>query len=249
MKGIITLICGCLLVTSTGCSYHKAVKAPDGSQVATTMKKTVKKTYELDYLLYLPDNYSESSEPFPLMLLLHGSNQRGDDINLVKKAGPPKLVEQGQDFPFIIVSPQCPEGKGWATPYMLDELNCLLDDIIEHYSVDTSRIYLTGFSMGGFGTFGYALFYPERFAAIAPICGGGLTELALYIKDIPTWVFHGEKDEVVPITMSRNMVEALKKVDGNVKFTVYPDAGHDSWTETYNNPELYEWFLKQRRKF
>ena len=102
--------------------------------------------------------------------------------------------------------------------------------------------------MGGYGTWALALKYPHRFAAIAPICGAGNPVLARTIKHLPIWVFHGAKDKVVPIKHSQDMVDALKEVGGNVKFTIYPEAGHDSWTETYNNPELYEWFLKQSRK-
>ncbi len=246
MKGIIALLCGYLLFTSIGCSVHKAARTPAGSQVAQSMKKTVKKTYELHYLLYLPDNYNESTEQLPLMLFLHGGGERGDDLDKVKVHGPPMLVGQGKDFPFIIVSPQCPEGRWW--PIMLDELNYLLDEIIANCRVDTSRIYLTGLSMGGSGTWAFSVNNPERFAAIAPVCGGGLPLLAFRVKDIPTWVFHGEKDKTVPITRSQDMVAALKKVGGDVRFTVYPEAGHDSWTETYNNPELYVWFLQHRRK-
>jgi hypothetical protein len=109
-------------------------------------------------------------------------------------------------------------------------------------------MYLTGLSMGGFGTWEYAVNYPDRFAAIAPICGGGNPERAWAIRNLPIWVFHGAKDQAVPIKQSEDMVNALKKVGNDVKFTVYPEAGHDSWTETYNNPALYEWFLKHKRK-
>jgi predicted peptidase len=141
------------------------------------------------------------------------------------------------------LSPQCPEDQWWAVP----DLDILLNDISENYNVDTNRIYVTGLSMGGFGTWNLAIKYPDRFAAIAPVCGGSNPFLAKNLKDTPAWVFHGAKDKVVPLHRSQEMVDALEKAGGNVKFTVYPDATHDSWTETYNNPELYEWFLKQKR--
>ncbi|MGB9597984.1 MAG: prolyl oligopeptidase family serine peptidase, partial [Candidatus Poribacteria bacterium] len=126
-------------------------------------------------------------------------------------------------------------------------LNALLNDIIRKYSVDKNRIYLTGLSMGGFATWSFAIAHPERFAAIVPICGGGDPEKVSAIKDIPVWVFHGAKDNVVKLEQSERMVNALKQVGGNVKFTVYPDAEHDSWTATYDNPELYEWLLQQSK--
>ena len=124
-----------------------------------------------------------------------------------------------------------------------------MNDVITSYAVDTERLYLTGLSMGGFGTWHLGAVHPERFATLAPICGGGawfagFPEKARVLKDVPIWVFHGAKDEVVPLQESEKVVDVLKACGGNVRFTVYPDADHDSWTETYNNPELYEWFLQ-----
>jgi hypothetical protein len=113
--------------------------------------------------------------------------------------------------------------------------------------VDADRIYLTGLSMGGFGTWNLAMTWPGRFAAIAPICGGGNPRNAWSIRHIPTWVFHGAKDPVVPLSMSEDMVSALRQYNGQVTFTVYPEARHDSWTESYDNPELYSWFLEHTR--
>ena len=202
---------------------------------------------QLDYLLFLPKGHQETSvEKWPLILFLHGAGERGDDLELVKKHGIPKIVEKNPDFPFIAVSPQCPEGSWWTSE--LRVLNALLDEIIEKYAVDTKRIYLTGLSMGGFGTWSFATMQSERFAAIAPICGGGEPRWAARsLKDVPAWVFHGAKDTVVPPKRSEEMVEALKAQGGDVQFILYPDAGHDSWTATYDNPELYEWFLKHSR--
>ncbi len=199
---------------------------------------------KLNYLLYLPKGYDEGqNKKWPLVLFLHGAGESGDNLQKVKAHGPPALVAKGQDFPFILVSPQSP-GRGWNP----DTLNALLDDVVEHYQVDPDRIYLTGLSMGGYGTWTLAAAHPDRFAAIAPICGGGNPKDAFKLKDIPTWVFHGGKDNVVPLGRSTEMVEALEAADAReVKFTVYPDAGHDSWTETYNNPEFFEWLLSHKR--
>ena len=196
----------------------------------------------MQYLLYLPDGYNqESSEYWPLIFFLHGAGERGDDLELVKKHGPPKLVEE-KDYPFIIVSPQCPFSHRWD----VEVLKQLLDEVTDEYNVDRNRIYLTGLSMGGFGTWELAFAFPECFAAIAPICGGGDPSKANMIKHIPVWVFHGSKDPVVSVTKSEEMVKALREIGGNVKFTIYPEATHDSWTETYNNSNLYEWFLNQK---
>jgi predicted peptidase len=123
----------------------------------------------------------------------------------------------------------------------------LVDDVAARYKVDKKRIYLTGLSMGGYGTWALAAAYPERFAAIAPICGGGSRIMSLRLKDMPIWVFHGAKDKVVSIEESEEMVKAIRNRGGNVKFTIYPDAGHDSWTESYNNQELYDWFLEHSK--
>jgi len=124
----------------------------------------------------------------------------------------------------------------------------LLKDVSKKYRIDENRIYVTGLSMGGYGTWDLAIKYPNRFAAIAPVCGGGDPTKASVLKDLPIWVFHGAKDEVVTLDKSQVMVDAIEKTGGSVKFTIYPEANHDSWTETYNNPELYEWFLAQSRE-
>ena len=166
---------------------------------------------------------------------------------MVAKNGPPKLVKAGKQFPFVIVSPQCPPQDGWSSPVQTAALNALLDDVMARYRVDKDRIYITGLSMGGFGTWRLALEYPTKFAAIAPVCGGGDPTKARLLKNLPVWVFHGAKDPTVPISNSSDMVNALKKCGNEAKFTVYPEAKHDAWTETYNNPELYEWFLQHKR--
>ncbi|HWH69700.1 MAG TPA: prolyl oligopeptidase family serine peptidase [Candidatus Sulfotelmatobacter sp.] len=199
-------------------------------------------TAKLDYLLFLPQGYEQSRQKWPLMLFLHGSGESGSDLAKVKAHGPPKVVESKPDFPFILVSPQS-SGRGWNP----DTLNALLDDIIRKYRVDKDRVYLTGLSMGGYGTWTLAAAHPEKFAAVAPICGGGTPADASKLAKLPIWVFHGAKDPTVPIARSKEMVEALEAVGAKVKFTVYPEAGHDSWTETYNNPEFYTWLLAQKR--
>lgn len=207
------------------------------------LEKEITVTVKLDYLVYLPDEYAKSDKKWPLILFLHGSGESGSNLSLVKKHGPPKIVENKPDFPFIVVSPQSPRRGGWNR----DALKALLDEVLANYHVDRDRVYLTGLSMGGYGTWLLAATYPHYFAAIAPICGGGDPDDASKIKDLPIWVFHGAKDEAVPLRRSEEMVAAVKKLGADVKFTVYPEAGHDSWTETYDNPELYRWFLSHKR--
>ncbi len=208
-----------------------------------SLDKKLTKHVRLNYLLFLPKDYSTTKKHYPVILFLHGAGERGNDIELVKKHGPPKIVETKKDFPFIVVSPQSP-GFGWDVL----ALNALLDEVQEKYRVDSDRVYLTGLSMGGYGTWALAAHAPHRFAAIVPICGGGTRVMAYKVSHIPTWVFHGAKDGAVPLSESEHMVKAMRRRGGSPKFTVYPDAQHDSWTETYNNPKLYEWLLQQRRK-
>ena len=199
-------------------------------------------TVSMDYLLYLPEDYAKE-DSWPLLLFLHGSGERGDDLDLVTIHGPPKLIKEGKKFPFIVVSPQCPTDHRWQAV----TLSALLDEIDKNYKVDEDRIYVTGLSMGGFGTWSLAAYTPHRFAAIMPICGGGETVWTKQFPHLPVWVFHGAMDKAVPLRRSEELVASLKKRGGNPKFTIYPDAEHDSWTETYANPKVYEWLLQQKR--
>lgn len=227
-------------------SVGAASEPTDNGQVAELRQKPREmerdRKVSISYLLYLPKDY-EQQDSWPLLLFLHGAGERGDDLDLVKKHGPPMLIERGQQFPFIVVSPQCPANRWWE-PF---ELATLMDEIVEKHRVDEDRIYVTGLSMGGFGTWSLAAYQPDRFAALVPICGGGEPIMARLLRPIPTWVFHGAKDAVVPLERSRAMVDAMQAAGGDVKFTIYPEAGHDSWTESYANPELHEWLLQQKR--
>ncbi len=194
-------------------------------------------------LVSLPDGYDADSErEWPLMIFLHGAGERGDDLSLVGIHGPLKERREGRDLPFVIVAPQVPAGGRWT----VGRVAAALDDAIARYRIDEDRVYLTGLSMGGFGTWEAIQRMPERFAAAVPICGGGLPLGIDAAASVPVWNFHGAMDPVVPIEMSVGMVRALRNAGGDVRFTVYPDAGHDSWTETYANPEVYAWLLSHR---
>lgn len=240
------LVLSVIFVLGFGVKMDNEVLA---GQSEKRLAKKIEKKVEGKYLLYLPAGYEKGSEKkWPMMMFLHGAGERGSDLGLVKLHGPAKMVESGKEFPFILVSPQCPTGKWWSESGQLLFLGALLDEIAAEYDVDESRVYLTGLSMGGFGTWALAMERPGMFAAIAPICGGGMKFLAYRLKDVPTWVFHGEDDNVVPLSYSQGMVDALKLAGGDVRFTVYPKVGHDSWRKAYADEELYKWFLSHRRK-
>jgi len=224
-----------------------------GQQVAQQYKGTLSLPVSYDYLAYVPPQ--EEGGPLkkhPMILFLHGMGERGTNVWKVAVHGPPKLVMEGKKLPFIVISPQCPLGAFWNAESVIG----LLDHVSAKYPVDKDRIYITGLSMGGFGTWDLISLYPERFAAAAPICGGGsLVAVAAAdeqkkqsMQRLPIWAFHGAKDNVVLLNESEKMVNMIKRAGGKTKLTVYPDAQHDSWSETYKNQELYDWFLSHTRK-
>lgn len=207
--------------------------------------ETISISADYDYLLFTPSNTElQEGGNLPLIVFLHGAGERGDSIDLVKVHGPPKLAEQDKDFPFMVLSPQCSSGGWWEA----NKVDMLIDEVVRNHKVDKNRIYLTGLSMGGYGSWDLAQYNPGRFAAVAPICGGSRMNAfrASKMKAIPTWTFHGAMDSVVPLDGTTRIVRALKDIGADVQYTIYPMAGHDSWTETYANPELYSWFLSHR---
>lgn len=219
------------------------------SQTAQYLERQIVKNIAFHYWLHLPIA-AQLGTPCPLILFLHGAGERGDNLEQVKVHGIPKVVEQQPDFPFITIAPQCPLDSSW--PFELDALQALLDDALTNLPVDPARCYLTGLSMGGYGTWALAAQCPERWAAIAPICGGGswlngFPQRVVRLVNLPVWAFHGARDPIVPLAESQRLVDALTANGGDAKLTIYPEAGHDSWSETYANPELYGWFLTHHR--
>lgn len=206
---------------------------------------TIKLGYK--YLLTLPDGYeANAGKEWPLLVFLHGAGERGDDLELLKKHGPPKLITAGKKFEAIVVCPQVPTGEFW-NPH---GVKALVDKMKKEYRVDDARVYLTGISMGGFGTFDTVTAYPDVFAAAVPICGGAGINVVKFgpLKDMPVWIFHGGSDPTVPVQFSEMAMSWFKREKApNVKITVYPEAKHDSWTQTYDNPEVWKWVFEQKR--
>jgi predicted peptidase len=242
-----------LMLGLTACAVWSQDAMPKINQTTNSFKRKISQKVASNYLLFLPKDYkAKSTNRWPLIIFLHGAGERGTNASKVAVHGPPKIVKEMADFPFIVISPQCPSGQTWSN----DVLLALLDEVTKKLAVDKSRIYLTGLSMGGFGTWSLGLTHPDRFAAIAPICGGGNSidillpdpKMTKALKSLPVWAFHGAKDDTVKSSESERMVEALKKIGNDAKLTVYPEAGHDSWTQTYNNAELYDWFLRHKKK-
>lgn len=219
-----------------------------------------------DHLVSLPPGYKvQSGQAWPLLLFLHGAAERGQDVWGITRQGLPRLLAFGDDLApaerpvaqhvretCIVVAPQCSHYEVWNE----DQLLALLDAVVNGYEVDQRRVYLTGLSLGGFGTWAVGLRHPDRFAAIAPVCGGGRIADVLLATDrygdalhsLGVWAFHGAKDRVVPLEESERMIRALQTARvTDLKLTVYPDAEHDSWTPTYANPELYAWLLRHAR--
>jgi len=197
-----------------------------------------------NYLQYLPDGYEQdTTKLWPLVIFLHGAGETGNDIEIVKRLGLPLLVEVGVKFPFIVISPQS-KTPGWKSDEVRD---LLLNELFVKLRVDPDRVYLTGLSMGGYGTWNTAMNYPELFAAIIPICGGGYEGGASRLRNMPIWCFHGDMDDQVPFKNSEVMVNALKDINPQLKFTVYHGVGHDCWTRTYSNDSIYNWLLEHKR--
>ncbi|MDT7856536.1 prolyl oligopeptidase family serine peptidase [Rubrivirga sp. S365] len=230
-----------LALLATGARAQTEALAYDGGWTERTAGEA---------LVSLPDGYDADPEArWPLLLFLHGAGERGDSLALVGVHGPLKERRAGRDLPlasptsrFVVVAPQVPEGQRWTTGRVV----AALDDALARYRVDADRVYLTGLSMGGYGTWEAIEKVPERFAAAVPVCGGGNRLGIGAARDVPVWAFHGAMDTVVPVGASVEMVRALREAGGAVRFTVYPDAGHDAWTETYANPAVYEWLLQHR---
>ncbi|MCH8047758.1 MAG: prolyl oligopeptidase family serine peptidase [Planctomycetes bacterium] len=238
---------GIALATSA-LSSPAAEKPTAGRQVEQALAVKDQDKPAARYLLFLPKQYdAQADKAWPLILFLHGRGESYGPLSLVKKWGPPRLVEKNADFPYIVVSPQCPGKQRWSQPRQQQILVDLLDDIEKRYRVNKDRVYLTGLSLGGYGSWTLAAAHPERFAAVVPICGGGDPKDAERLKTLPIWVFHGDKDGAVPFSRSQQMVDAIRKAGGTrVRFTTLENYGHNCWSAAYASPNLYAWLDQQK---
>jgi predicted peptidase len=206
----------------------------------------ITQSVQLDYLLYLPTGYEDDpGKHWPLILYLHGAGAQGNDLELIKANGIPYNLENGHALPFIVACPQCPKNSHWTLH--IEALNALLSEVAARYRVDESRIYLTGISLGGAGSWMLAGAHPERFAAVAPVAGRIVPLPLQRFKNLPVWAFHGEEDDAIPVSEAQRTIDALTAMGCNVQLTVFPGVGHDCWRQTYDNPTLYDWFLKHNR--
>jgi predicted peptidase len=195
------------------------------------------------YQLFIPRGATFRRGPgWPLMIFLHGSGERGDDIAKVKVHGPPKVAERDPNFPFILISPLLPAEQDWD----IAKLNVILGKALETLPVDPSRVYLTGLSRGGHATWKWAAAEPQKFAAVAPVAGRGDPATACVLKAKPVWAFHGDRDDVVIPEGSFAMVRAIRACGGSPRLTIYPDVGHNAWDPAYEDPALYLWLLSHR---
>lgn len=211
---------------------------PDQQQVSASETDAVYGFYE-----YLPESYNEESKNFPLVIYLHGRGERGNggsDLKEIKKNGPHKMIEEGAEFPAVILSPQ---SKSW---WNIDSLDLFVEWAFENYRIDTTRFYLTGISMGGGGTWLYAKEFPEKLAAIVPICGDAKATGAENLVDIPVWAFHNKGDHIVEVELTYSWINSIKEAGGDPLVTIYEQSGHDAWTETYNNESMWEWMFGQK---
>jgi predicted peptidase len=238
-----TSLCSLVLLGSLTALGARAADSPTGflNKVFTADKSNAK------YVLFIPHNY-EGDKEYPLILFLHGAGERGTDGEKQVKQGIGNAIKfKGKEktFPFIVILPQAV--KGWqAEGDDAKRALAILDEVQKTYKVDSRRIYLTGLSMGGFGTWSLAAAHPNKWAAIAPICGGGNPKSAEKIKNIPCWCFHGGSDPTVKAQRSREMIQALKEAGGDPRYSEFPYVGHNSWDPAYATQELYGWFLSHR---
>ncbi|GAB2567630.1 carboxylesterase family protein [Gracilibacillus alcaliphilus] len=228
-------------------------------------KKYVQADHELPYLFHAPKQAGHETAGWPLVLFLHGAGERGTDLTKVTDHGfAMKMTEPDyQEAPFIFVAPQCAEDSYWTEELQI--VSDLLEEIMVSYPVDERRIYLTGLSMGAIGSWHLALKYPNRFAAMVPVCGSitlpahrleefpqilakdDIWKQLHVLKDLPIWAFHGEADDVVPVDETAEIIDFLKQFNDHVQLTIYPEVGHDSWVPAFEDPRLYAWLFKQGR--
>ena len=201
--------------------------------------------FNFNYVMYLPEDFDETKK-YPLVFFLHGAGERGDDLDIACRFGYMKHVrESGREYPFIFVAPQCPRDKYWGC--YTESLLAFLDYLTSRLPIDEDRIYLTGLSMGGTGTWMLAMAAPDRFAAIAPVCGSGICWYGVILKNMPVMIYHGDCDEIVPIHESVTMLKSIHKHSGNAQLRICYGVGHNAWDIAYEGDELMNWLFQHTR--
>jgi len=227
------------------------LKAEDKAERGFLNKVFKGKDGDSKYVIFVPHGYNADKD-YPLILFLHGAGERGSDGEAPVRQGIGNAIKfKGGEkrFPFFVIFPQCRSKGTWkAGGPDADRALAILDEVQKSYKIDSKRVYLTGLSLGGMGTWSIAAAQPDRWAAIVPICGGGDPATADKIKDIPCWCFLGSNDNPKLASSTRGMVEAVKKAGGNPRYTEFPYVGHNSWDPAYATSELYPWLLAQKRK-
>ena len=239
---------------------------------ATAETGLVARTVEMNansyrYQVFVPAQWTPDEE-WPVIFFLHGAGERGDDGVRQLEEGLPEILRETSDFPAVVVMPQCRRRTWWGDPAMEAQAFAALEAAIEEFNGDRSRLYLTGLSLGGYGTWAFGYKYPKKFAALVPVCGGvkssrrfpvpdwhpakrapadPYTETARGIGNVPVWAFHGDQDRSVPVEESRKLTEALERAGGNVRYTEYPGVPHNSWDRAYAEEELIPWLLSQKK--
>jgi len=200
----------------------------------------------LSYRLLKPEEY-DGKKSYPLLVFLHGAGERGTDNTAQMRHGVAEFAKEAnrKKYPCFLIAPQCPAKRGWGE--YSKTVASLVESLCKEFSIDKKRIYLTGLSMGGYGTWTLLAQRPDLFAAGIPICGGGNEKQAETLAKIPIWAFHGDKDTLVRPERSRTMIEAIKKAGGKPRYTEYPGVGHDSWTQTYRDPKVIAWLFEQTK--
>ncbi len=240
-KGWIFLLSICFVGTLTGLAVRMwlDVRSLPSAQVDPVCSAWAN---PFSYLIYRPEGYCQAGPSFPLIVFLHGAGETGSDLDKLKGPCLTDYIDGVEPFPFVVVSPQTPE-HGWK-PELLDRF---LETVLKQWNVDTNRVYLSGFSMGGRGAWSWAAHSPQRFAAVVPLAGVGCPEEAEQLKNLPIRVFHGEEDDIIDKKYSEEMYEALKPLGTDIQLTIFRGVKHGCRLHTYSNPKLFEWLLKQRR--
>ena len=211
------------------------------------IKTDVDLPYEISFRTYLPEGYKLGNANFPIVFFLHGVGERGNNLDLVETHGIPKLIKNNKRFPFITVAPQCPLFEWWSRPEMTNSLINLVEKVIQTYKADKSRIYLSGMSMGGYGSIALANKRPDLFAAMISVCGGADFDNFENLTKLPIWLFHGSEDDVHPASRSEKIYNQLKDINPDIKLTIYDGIDHNSWDITFDNDDIYDWLLSKNK--